>query len=69
MTGQCRAGLRLPDVGISVEGAVDVAREIADIVLLQRDPGVLRQGTEDGRRTFANAPKCISITIARISAT
>jgi cation transport ATPase len=34
VTGQCRVGLRLSDVGISVEGALDVAREIADIVLL-----------------------------------
>jgi Mg2+-importing ATPase len=50
------------DVGISVEGAVDVARESADIVLLQRDLAVLRRGVEDGRTTFANTLKYISIS-------
>jgi Mg2+-importing ATPase len=54
--------LHAADVGISVEGATDVARESADIVLLQRDLGVLRGGVEDGRRTFANTLKYISIT-------
>jgi Mg2+-importing ATPase len=54
--------LRLADVGISVEQAVDVARESADIVLLRRDLDVLRQGVVDGRRTFANTLKYISIT-------
>lgn len=54
--------LHAADVGISVEGAVDVARESADIVLLQSDLGVLRQGIEDGRRTFANTQKYIAIT-------
>ncbi len=54
--------LRLADVGISVEGAVDVARESADIVLLQRDLGVLCRGLVDGRRTFANTLKYIAIT-------
>lgn len=56
--------LRAADIGISVDGAVDVARETADIVLLQPDLGVLRQGVEDGRRTFANTLKYISITIS-----
>ena len=50
------------DVGISVEGAVDVARESADIILLSRDLDVLRAGVEDGRRTFSNTLKYISIT-------
>ena len=50
------------DVGISVEEAVDVARESADIILLSRDLDVLRSGVEDGRRTFANTLKYISIT-------
>ncbi|RYY81555.1 MAG: HAD family hydrolase, partial [Comamonadaceae bacterium] len=50
------------DVGISVEGAVDVARESADIVLLERDLGVLCRGVEDGRATFANTLKYIGIT-------
>lgn len=54
--------LRLADVGISVDQAVDVARESADIVLLRRDLDVLRQGVVDGRRTFANTLKYICIT-------
>lgn len=54
--------LRAADVGISVDGAVDVARDSADIVLLQRDLAVLRQGIADGRRTFANTLKYIAIT-------
>ncbi|MDO9167244.1 MAG: HAD-IC family P-type ATPase, partial [Rhodoferax sp.] len=54
--------LHAADVGISVDQAVDVARESADVVLLQRDLDVLRQGVEDGRRTFANTLKYISIT-------
>src|SRR4029079_8659391 len=52
--------LHAADVGISVEGAVDVARESADIILLSRDLDVLRSGVEDGRRTFANTRKYIS---------
>jgi len=54
--------LHAADVGISVEAAVDVARESADIILLSRDLDVLRSGVEDGRRTFANTLKYISIT-------
>ena len=54
--------LHAADVGISVEGAVDVARESADVVLLRRDLAVLRRGVEDGRRTFANTLKYICIT-------
>ncbi len=54
--------LNAADVGISVDQAVDVARESADVILLQRDLDVLRQGVEDGRRTFANTLKYISIT-------
>ncbi len=54
--------LHAADVGISVEEAVDVARESADIILLSRDLDVLRSGVEDGRRTFANTLKYISIT-------
>jgi Mg2+-importing ATPase len=50
------------DVGISVDQAVDVARESADIVLLRRDLDALRAGVEDGRRTFANTLKYIRIT-------
>jgi Mg2+-importing ATPase len=54
--------LHAADAGISVEGAVDVARESADVVLLERDLAVLRRGVEDGRATFANTLKYIGIT-------
>jgi Mg2+-importing ATPase len=54
--------LHAADVGISVEKAVDVARESADVILLQHDLDVLRRGVEDGRATFANTLKYISIT-------
>lgn len=50
------------DIGISVDTAVDVAREAADIVLLDKDVGVLLKGISEGRRTFANTLKYISIT-------
>ena len=53
--------LQAADVGISVDQAVDVARQSADIVLLKRDLGVLKLGVESGRRTFANTLKYISI--------
>jgi P-type Mg2+ transporter len=56
--------LRAADVGISVETAVDVARQSADIVLLQKNLDVLRTGIEIGRRSFANTLKYISITIS-----
>ncbi|NBU87841.1 MAG: HAD family hydrolase [Betaproteobacteria bacterium] len=54
--------LHAADVGLSVEGAVDIARESADVVLLRPDLQVLRRGVEDGRRTFANTLKYIQIT-------
>lgn len=54
--------LHAADVGISVDQAVDVARESADIILLKRDLDVLRRGVQDGRRTFANTLKYICIT-------
>ena len=56
--------LRAADVGVSVEQAVDVARESADVVLLKADLDVLRQGVVDGRKTFSNTLKYIHITIS-----
>ncbi len=54
--------LQAADVGISVDQAADVAKESADFVLLEHDLGVLRQGIDEGRVTFANTLKYISIT-------
>jgi Mg2+-importing ATPase len=51
--------LHIADVGISVEGAVDVAKEAADIVLLEKDLGVFAQGVQEGRQTFANTLKYV----------
>jgi Mg2+-importing ATPase len=56
------SALHSADVGISVEGAVDVAKEAADFVLLEPDLDVLRRGIERGRASFANTLKYISIT-------
>ncbi|MCB2127056.1 MAG: magnesium-translocating P-type ATPase [Rhodobacteraceae bacterium] len=50
------------DVGISVDGAVDVAREAADMILMRRDLDVVVRGVDDGRATFANTMKYIAIT-------
>jgi Mg2+-importing ATPase len=47
------------DVGISVDSAVDVAKEAADMILLEHDLGVLREGVIEGRRTFGNVMKYI----------
>lgn len=51
--------LHASDVGISVDSAVDVAREAADIVLLEKDLGVLANGVREGRTTFANTLKYV----------
>jgi Mg2+-importing ATPase len=51
--------LHAADVGISVESAVDVAKEAADIILLEPDLKVLHEGVVEGRRTFANIMKYI----------
>ena len=50
------------DVGISVDTAVDAAKDAADVVLLEKDLGVLEQGILEGRKTFTNMLKYIKIT-------
>ncbi len=56
------AALREADVGISVDTAVDIAKESADIILLEKDLMVLRKGVIYGRRTFGNIIKYIKMT-------
>jgi len=53
------SALHTADVGISVDTAVDVAKEAADIVLLNHDLAVLEQGILEGRKTFANTMKYV----------
>ena len=52
------------DVGISVDTAVDVAKEAADIILLEKDLHVLLDGVREGRRTFANLMKYIKMAVS-----
>lgn len=47
------------DVGISLQGAVDVAKEAASMILLRNDLGVLARGVREGRRTYANIMKYV----------
>ncbi|MBK0422728.1 magnesium-translocating P-type ATPase [Leucobacter sp. CSA2] len=54
--------LRTADVGISVDTAVDIAKESADIILLEKDLTVLEGGVIEGRRTFVNTMKYIKMT-------
>lgn len=56
------AALRESDVGISVDTAVDIAKESADIILLEKDLTVLEQGVLQGRQTFGNTIKYIKMT-------
>ncbi len=56
--------LHAADVGISVDTAVDVAKDAADFVLLKKDLSILRQGIDEGRVTFSNTLKYIITTIS-----
>jgi Mg2+-importing ATPase len=53
------SALHAADVGLSVEGAVDVAKQVADIVLLEKNLDVLIEGVREGRITFANTLKYV----------
>lgn len=54
--------MKAADIGISVDTAVDVAKESADIILLEKDLMVLEQGIIEGRKTYANMIKYIKMT-------
>jgi len=56
------AALRAADIGISVDSAVDIAKEAADIILLEKSLMVLEAGVIEGRRTFCNMLKYIRMT-------
>ncbi|MEM0211520.1 MAG: magnesium-translocating P-type ATPase, partial [Candidatus Methanomethylicia archaeon] len=56
--------LKNADVGISVDNAVDVAKEAADIILLENDLTILYDGVLEGRKTFGNAMKYILMAIS-----
>jgi P-type Mg2+ transporter len=56
--------LHTADVGISVDSAVDVAKDAADIILLQQDLGVLERGVAEGRRAFGNIMKFIMMAMS-----
>lgn len=56
------SALRQSDIGISVDSAVDIAKESADIILLEKDLMVLKEGVVEGRRTFGNIVKYIKMT-------
>ena len=56
--------LKQSDVGISVDTAVDIAKEVADIILLEKDLNVLEEGVIGGRKTFANVIKYIKMAVS-----
>lgn len=56
------AGMKVSDVGISVDTAVDIAKESADVILLEKDLMVLEKGIIEGRKTYANMIKYIKMT-------
>lgn len=56
------AAMQASDVGISVDTAVDIAKESADVILLEKDLNVLEDGILEGRKTYANMIKYIKMT-------
>jgi len=58
------SSMKMADVSISVENAVDVAKESADIILLHKDLRVLQEGVLEGRKTFGNTMKYIMMGIS-----
>jgi len=56
--------LKQADIGISVDTAVDIAKEVADIILLEKDLNVLDEGVIEGRRTFANMSKYLKMSVS-----
>ncbi len=56
--------LKAADVGISVNNAVDVAKESADLILLRKSLRILVRGIEEGRRTFANTMKYLMMSLS-----
>lgn len=56
------AAMKASDVGISVDTAVDIAKESADVILLEKDLNVLEDGIIEGRKNYANVIKYIKIT-------
>ncbi|MEN3032825.1 HAD hydrolase family protein, partial [Chromobacterium amazonense] len=58
--------LRAADIGISVDSAVDIAKEAADIILLEKNLMVLEEGVIQGRRTFNNSAKQVRSKIELI---
>jgi len=56
--------IKMADVGITVESAVDVAKENADVILLKKGLGVIADGVLEGRKTFGNSTKYILNTIS-----
>ncbi len=56
------AAMKASDVGISVDTAVDIAKESADVILLEKDLMVLERGVLEGRKTYANTIKYIKMT-------
>ena len=56
--------LRVADVGISVDSAVDIAKHSASVVLLTKDLAVLAEGIRQGRRVFANTLKYVKVTLS-----